>query len=157
MIKRNLSIAFAVLTALCSTARTTSAGKRTDALNDSLWNFSEWISVADAPVITGKITGTNERAADGASWFVSTVKNDKDVASARWMTSGLGIYELYVNGRTIGEEILKPGFTHVNKTKRSFTYDVTDALSGKAGEKNMFAVRRAGGPTRLLHAEARRE
>ncbi|WP_302591577.1 family 78 glycoside hydrolase catalytic domain [uncultured Muribaculum sp.] len=140
MIKRNLSIVFAVLTALCSTAQTTSAGKRTDALNDSLWNFSEWISVADAPVITGKITGTNERAADGASWFVSTVKNDKDVASVLWMTSGLGIYELYVNGKTIGEEILKPGFTHVNKTKRSFTYDVTDAISGKAGEKNVFAV-----------------
>lgn len=82
-------------------------GVRTAALDNSAWNHSEWISAADAPVISGKITGDNERAADGASWFVSTLKNSGKVASARWMTAGLGVYELYVNGKPIGEEILK--------------------------------------------------
>lgn len=49
------------------------AGKRAAALDNSLWEKAEWISVADAPVVTGRV-GDNERAADGAGWFVTTVK-----------------------------------------------------------------------------------
>ena len=43
------------------------AGTRTQALEDSLWDCSEWISAADAPVVEGLIVSGNERAADGAS------------------------------------------------------------------------------------------
>ena len=125
----------------CKTQDTTTVGTRTDALDDSAWEVSEWISVADAPVVTGAVNDhENGRAADGASWFVSTVKNGQKVASAKWMTTGLGIYELYVNGKPVGEEVLKPGFTHREKTKRSFTYDITDGFSCKAGAENVLAV-----------------
>ncbi len=40
-------------------------GVRIDAIQESAWDCSEWISVADAPVVTGPIGGANERAADG--------------------------------------------------------------------------------------------
>lgn len=110
-----------------------------DALNDSLWNYSSWISVVDADVVTGKVVdGT--RSADGASWFVAVVKNDKDIKSARWMTTGLGIYDLYINGKLVGDEILKPGFTHYEKTKLSFTYDVTNIYNTSKGEENMLSA-----------------
>lgn len=115
-------------------------GTRSDALNSDLWNNSQWISAADAPVVTGSIGGANERAADGASWFLTTVKNDKKVTAARWMTTGLGVYQLYVNGKPVGEEVLKPGFTHPYKTKRSFTYDITDAFATGEGKENTLAV-----------------
>ena len=115
-------------------------GLRTEAADPSLWECSEWISVAGAPVVTGSITGDNERAADGSGWFVSQVRNAGDVVSARWMTTGLGIYELYVNGVRIGSEVLKPGFTHPARTKRSFTYDVTSVLRLQGGEENTFAA-----------------
>ena len=115
------------------------AGKRAAALDNSLWEKAEWISVADAPVVTGRV-GDNERAADGAGWFVTTVKNGGKVADAKWMTTGLGVYELYVNGKAIGEEVLKPGFTHHSKSKLSFTYDITDAFNKKNGAENMLAV-----------------
>lgn len=127
----------------CSTdaaGRRNPGGKLTDALPDSLWKCSEWISVADAPVVTGRVEGSNERAADGAGWFVAKVKCGKKVVSARWMTSGLGVYQLYVNRRVVGEEILKPGFTHYEKTKLSFTYDVTDLFSREPGAVNELAV-----------------
>lgn len=142
MKKRKLLLLWVVCAALyaCSTDQTTESGKRVSALDDAAWNHSEWISVANAPVITGEINGSNERAADGAAWFVSVVKNEKEITSARWMTTGLGVYELYVNGKLIGEEILKPGFTHPYKTKRSFTYEVSNALSKQAGAENVFAV-----------------
>ncbi len=142
MKKRKLLLLWVVCASLyaCSTDQTNESGKRVSALDDAAWNYSEWISVANAPVITGEINGSNERAADGAAWFVSVVKNEKEITSARWMTTGLGVYELYVNGKLIGEEILKPGFTHPYKTKRSFTYEVSNALSKQAGAENVFAV-----------------
>lgn len=125
----------------CGTKTPSEVGKRTDALDASAWNVSKWISVANAPVITGEINDhQNGRAADGASWFISTVKSDQKVVSAKWMTAGLGVYELYVNGKTIGKEALKPGFTHREKTKRSFTYDVTDAFITKANSENVLSV-----------------
>ena len=111
-----------------------------DALADEAWGLSKWISVVDAPVVEGKIEGDKELSADGASWFVSNVKNEAKVEKAVWITAGLGVYELYVNGKPIGEEILKPGFTHHDKTKRSFTYDVTDAFNTGAGDENQLAV-----------------
>lgn len=117
----------------------------TEAMPDSLWELSQWISAADAPVVTGRIEGRNERAADGASWFVCSVKNPAKVTGARWMTTGLGVYTLYINGKPIGEEILKPGFTHYEKTKLSFTYDITDAMSLRSGAENVFSVQSTPG------------
>ena len=124
----------------CGSHKSDEVGKRTDALDSELWNAAEWISVADAPVVTGPVTGNNERAADGASWFLTTLTNPRKVAAAKWMTTGLGVYQLYVNGKSVGREFLKPGFTHPEKTKRSFTYDITNVLSTKAGSANVLAV-----------------
>ena len=130
----------AVFVSACSTQSTTKV-ERTEALDASAWETSQWISAVDAPVVTGK-TGDmeNNRAADGASWFVSTVKNEQKVTSAKWMTTGLGVYEIYVNGQLIGEEFMKPGYTHPTKTRRSFTYDVTAALQTGAGAENQFSA-----------------
>lgn len=138
------NLAMAMMVALlsgCSTKPVSNSSERIDALDASAWQVSQWISVKDAPVVTGKINDhENGRAADGASWFVSTIKNEQKVVSAKWMTAGLGVYEIYVNGQPIGNEILKPGFTHYAKTKRSFTYDVTGAFQTKAGAENVLSA-----------------
>ena len=103
------------------------------------WNESAWISAQDAQVVTGKVVdGT--RAADGASWFVSNPRNAKKVKRAIWKTTALGTYELYINGQLVGDEVLKPGFTHYEKTKYSFTYDITKAFKKAAGQENQLAV-----------------
>ena len=109
-------------------------------LDSSLWQHSKWISVVDAPVVTGKIRGTNIRSADGASWFVTSLANEQKVVSAKWMATSLGVHDIYVNGTLVGEEVLKPGFTHYRKTKISFTYDVTSLMDCKAGAVNVFSA-----------------
>ena len=114
-------------------------GQKAQSLESSAWEHSEWISAANAPVASGRADQV-VRAADGASWFVTDITNDQKVTSAKWMTAGLGVYELYLNGTPVGEEILKPGFTHYAKTKRSFTYDVTAAFNKKKGAKNQLAA-----------------
>ena len=108
-------------------------------LPDKMWNDAEWISVANAPEVQGRVDD-NTRAADGANWFVTTIKNDKRVTKALWMTTSLGVSELYVNGERIGKEILRPGFSHHSRTKYSFTYDVTNAFHKKKGVVNTLAA-----------------
>ena len=134
-----LTLAAVIVCAVGCSGRKDGGVFRTEALDTSSWDASAWISAADAAVVDGPITG-DARAADGASWFVSTVRNKKDVTSAKWMTTGLGVYEIYVNGRLAGDEILKPGFTHTGKTRRSFTYDITGAIDTKAGAVNELSA-----------------
>lgn len=133
------SLALAVVLLLVTACSTTveRVGKRADALDDAAWQSSKWISVVDAPVVTKR---DSKRAADGASWFLTTVKNEQAVTSAKWMTTALGVYEIYINGKPIGEEFLKPGFTHRTKTRRSFTYDITEAYNLAANGENTLSA-----------------
>ena len=103
-----------------------------------------WISVPDAPVYKGPVCD-GSRAADGTSWFAREFVNGGAVASAKWTVSGLGVFEVFVNGARVGDDFLKPGFTHNKKTKYSFTYDVTDLLRRGAGEKNVLAAEVSAG------------
>lgn len=130
-----------ILSVASLSAQTMSAGKRTAALDGKLWAKSKWISAANAPVMND-IVNDNEncRAADGASWFLSEIRNEKGVKSAVWMCTGLGVFDVFVNGNLIGEEVLKPGFTHVKKTRYSFTYDVTDVFKIGAGAVNQLSA-----------------
>ena len=81
--RRLAIVAMAMLFASCGTNPATEYGIWADALDASAWESSQWISAVDAPVVTGQ-TGDmqNNRAADGASWFVSTIKNEQKVTSA---------------------------------------------------------------------------
>lgn len=113
-------------------------GERVEALDSSAWDSSIWISVVDAPVVPK--TPDVVRAADGANWFLSTITNEQEVVSAKWMTAGLGVYELYINGKRVGSEFLKPGYTSADKTKLSFTYDITESFLTKVGEENTLSA-----------------
>ncbi|MBQ2367408.1 MAG: family 78 glycoside hydrolase catalytic domain [Bacteroidaceae bacterium] len=121
----------------CGSKSASSVGALVAALDESAWEASKWISVVDAPIISDH---NIERAADGANWFVSAVKNEQKVISAKWMTAGLGVFQLYLNGCPVGEEFLRPGFTNPFKTKISFTYDITDAFKCKAGAENVLSA-----------------
>lgn len=134
---KNLLLATALLLVVGCSATVERVGKRVDALDDSAWECSKWISVVDAPVVTKKGA---KRAADGANWFVTTLKNEQAVVSAKWMATSLGVHQIYVNGKPVGEEFLKPGFTHREKTRHSFTYDVTEVFNLGAGSENLLSA-----------------
>ncbi|MET8982635.1 family 78 glycoside hydrolase catalytic domain [Streptomyces sp. NPDC004539] len=52
----------------------------------------------------------------------------KEIASARVYASALGIYELELNGETVGDQVLAPGWTNYHKRIQAQTYDVTKLL-----------------------------
>ena len=100
---------------------------------------AQWLSVPSAPVATESDKAA-QRAADGTSWFATTVTNEAEVMSATWTVAGLGVFEAYVNGKRVGEDFLKPGFTSADKTKYSFSYDVTALMKTRKGEANALAA-----------------
>ncbi|WP_379147081.1 family 78 glycoside hydrolase catalytic domain [Paenibacillus sp. sgz500992] len=52
------------------------------------------------------------------------------VASARIYVTALGLYELQLNGRRVGNHYFTPGWTSYGKRLQYQTYDVTNLLSG---------------------------
>ena len=56
-------------------------------------------------------------------------KPGKKVASARVYASALGVYELEINGKPVGDQVLAPGWTNYHKRIQSQTYDVTKLLA----------------------------
>ncbi len=54
------------------------------------------------------------------------------ISKARLYVTARGIYEMYINGKRIGNDYFNPGSTQYNKTQLYQTYDVTkDMLAGK--------------------------
>ena len=53
---------------------------------------------------------------------------DGAVASARAYVTSLGLYEMQINGRRVGDQVLTPGWTSYDKRLEYQTYDVTDLL-----------------------------
>jgi len=54
--------------------------------------------------------------------------SNKKVDHARLYATARGIYELYLNGKRIGEDYFNPGLTQYNKTHMYQTYDVTNLI-----------------------------
>ncbi len=63
-------------------------------------------------------------------------KIDKPVKRATLYISGLGMYEAYINGRKVGDQVLAPAPTDYRRTVLYNAYDVTQML----GESNAIGV-----------------
>ena len=53
---------------------------------------------------------------------------DGEIEKATISISGLGHYELYINGEKVGDRFLAPGWTYYQKRQLYNTYDITDKL-----------------------------
>jgi alpha-L-rhamnosidase len=53
----------------------------------------------------------------------------KNIRKARMYVTARGIYELYLNGKRVGDDYFNPGLTQYNKTHMYQTYDVTSLIT----------------------------
>jgi len=65
---------------------------------------------------------------DPAPLFRKEFQIGKKISRARVYVSGLGYYELRLNGQRVGDHVLDPGWTTYAKRVLYSTYDVTDQL-----------------------------
>ena len=62
----------------------------------------------------------------------------KPIAAAKLRATALGVYELMLNGRRVGNEVLQPGWTDYRKRVYFLEHDVTDCLT--EGENILGAI-----------------
>lgn len=82
--------------------------------------------------------GTEITKAVPAPILRKAIQLKEKVVSARVYLCGLGYYELYINGRKIGDEVLSTAFTRYDETVLYNTYDVTEAF--QQGENVISAI-----------------
>jgi len=122
-------------------------GHWTMALTDSSDWQASWIGV-------DSLTNEGEQLADvvhtrlAARYLRKEFNMKENVKSAKLYISGLGLYECYLNGTKVGEDIFAPAATNYDKTVYYNTYDVTTLLGKKMntvgvilGNGRYFAMR----------------
>lgn len=104
-----------------------------------------------------------------ARYFRKEFNAKKEVKRATAYMAGLGLYELYVNGKRIGDQVLAPSPTDYTHSVKYNTFDITNevkqgsnVISAVLGNGRYFAMRQAykpykihtfGFPKMLLQAE----
>ena len=69
------------------------------------------------------------------SYLRNEIFLNKNVKAAYAHVTALGLYQLYINGKKVGEDEFTPGWTSYNKHLLYQTYDVTDYLHGEGGRE----------------------
>lgn len=76
---------------------------------------------------TGQWIGNSDKTIQN-TLLKRDVKVSKPIKKARIYMTGLGVYELNINDKKVGNEFLAPGVTAYDKWIQVQTYDVTDAF-----------------------------
>ena len=106
------------------------------ALDD--WSGASWIAFAELPeemrIVPGVHGGGDELGEKGLERaVVPAFRREFEVGTGAVervlvFVSGLGHYELRLNGRPVGDSVLAPGWTEYRRTCLYNTYDVTDLV-----------------------------
>ncbi|MNW40631.1 Bacterial alpha-L-rhamnosidase [compost metagenome] len=103
-----------------------------------VWDNQGMYAVIKGCFETGLLKGSNFKAewithpfsADETALpvFIKDFEVEKEIKSARMYASSLGVYEIAINGKRVGESYFTPGWTNYNKRLQYQTYDLDGML-----------------------------
>lgn len=111
------------------------------------WNEARWISnetIADSLLLVPGVHGNGDNVGNKAlkrttvPYFRKEFTASKKISGAYAFICGLGHYELYINGKRIGDRFLSPGWTNYDAKCFYNAYDVTGNL--KSGRNVVGAI-----------------
>jgi len=111
------------------------------------WRDSKWIGyedINDSLLLIPGVHGNGDNLGDVAKkrttvpYFRKDFSIEKKITKAYVFVSGLGQYELYINGDKIGDHFLSPGWTDYRKTCFYNTFDITENL--KRGSNTVGSI-----------------
>jgi alpha-L-rhamnosidase len=111
------------------------------------WGGAKWIgyeNIPDSLLLVPGVHGSGDNLGNVAKkrttvpLFRKEFSLDKKISRAFLFVSGLGQYELYINGSKTGDRFLSPGWTDYRKTCLYNTFDVTDNLSSGTNALGMI-------------------
>jgi hypothetical protein len=104
------------------------------------WSNAQWIGYEEMPDSLVTVPGVHSPDAKAklgptklkqrvvVPMFRKSFTVNKIIAEAKIFVSGLGQYEMNINGKKVGNSFLAPGWTHYDKRVLYNTYDVTSLL-----------------------------
>lgn len=92
---------------------------------------SDWISYT-----TGEYKGADARYGNPSPYFRKSFNLSKKVSSAKMLISALGVFKVYINGSSVSDDYLSPGWVDYSKKLPLIEYDITDKL----GDENAVGV-----------------
>jgi alpha-L-rhamnosidase len=102
------------------------------AVKEENWKAAKWIGIneTERPVPTGTEDPATRRLAARQlrCEFDAHAKPGHALKNAKVAICGLGLSELYLNGKKVGDEVLSPPLNEYNKRATYVVYDVTDML-----------------------------
>jgi len=103
-------------------------GWQTTNFDDSAWAPAKVLApVGSEPWGDVRIAESRRQT---ARWLRREFVVPKTVRRATVSFSGLGLSELYLNGKKVGDHVLSPAFSQYDKREYYVTYDVTGRLTG---------------------------
>lgn len=87
-------------------------------LDKAMWK-AEWITMADEKKSETSLP---------SHYYRHEFSINKKISSARVYVTSLGLYQLFINGKKVGDQLFTPGFTSYKKRIQYQTYDVTSML-----------------------------
>jgi alpha-L-rhamnosidase len=103
----------------------------TGLLNTEDWT-ADWVTLANEPASETSLP---------AHYYRKEFSAGKRISSARLYATSHGIYECFINGKKVGDQLFTPGFTSYHKRLQYQAYDVTDMLA----EENTLTANVADG------------
>lgn len=107
-------------------------------LKNSDWKGS-WIGLDTAK---DSIKGTRDVIIHTPQYLRKGFELNAKVVSAKLHVTAKGVFDVYLNGENIGDDVMSPGWTPYQKRIETLTYEVTDYL---ASGKNILAASLASG------------
>jgi len=121
-----------------------------------LLNASDWKGRWIGMDYVGKGDSETQFSRLSARYFRKEFKAVKPIKTATAYIIGLGLYELYINGHKIGDQVLAPGPTDYNKSIKYNTFDVTsslvegeNAIGTMLGNGRFYTMRQAYKPYKI--------
>ncbi len=94
-------------------------------LDDSEWK-AQWIAMTPRRDWSKQ---TKREPGPPSPFLRKTFTADRDVKRATAYVTARGLFELYLNGKRVGEDVLVPGWTNYDKRIQYLTYDVTGLVA----------------------------
>jgi alpha-L-rhamnosidase len=92
------------------------------------WQDAKWIGIEKQDVAKNKSKDNRTRLS--ARYLRRDFEVTKQVARATAYVSGLGFFDLHINGRRVGDHIMDPALTGYRKRAFYVTFDVSNYLTG---------------------------
>ena len=107
-------------------------------LNNADWK-AKWIGL---PTSDEQVKGIHDNMIHRPQYLRKVFDFSDKVASARLYITAKGVFDIFVNGKDVNDDVMPPGWTPYTKRIETITYDVTNLI--KSGQNTLAVVLAAG-------------